>query len=311
MRADRLAARAAQRLGELRVRFGHTRYERSVQLFLRGLGQEIDGVLGSDHGALDENRLVYLEEARMLGERRPNLRIAAAHERQHARNSAQVFGEVLSRHGAAVAANALGPERFEDRLAATLARDGFVFDLVVGDGVVGELGFGAMSLRDMHRDAFDERGHELMGRRGIGTHGALHVGLARDDVARAAGVKLAHGDHGGLVGGELAAHDGLQRIYDFGGDHHGVAATLRHGAVAGRAVHVHTEPIGVGHARTGFAADGTRVDLAPDMHGKRAVDTLAYAGLAHHSSAGAVLLGRLEHNADLAVDVVGHVAQNL
>lgn len=47
VRADRLAARAAQRLGELRVRFGHTRYERSVQLFLRGLGQEVDGVLGS------------------------------------------------------------------------------------------------------------------------------------------------------------------------------------------------------------------------------------------------------------------------
>ena len=76
-------------------------------------------------------------------------------------------------------------------------------------------------------------------------------------------------------------------------------------------MNVHAEPVGVGHARTGFAADGTRVDLAPDMHGKRAVDALAYAGLAHHSSAGAVLLGRLKHNADLAVDVVGHVAQNL
>ena len=64
----------------LKIMMSRDMWEMCIRDSLRGLGQEVDGVLGSDHGALDENRLVYLEEARMLGKRRPDLRIAAAHE---------------------------------------------------------------------------------------------------------------------------------------------------------------------------------------------------------------------------------------
>ena len=53
------------------------------------------------------------------------------------------------------------------------------------------------------------------------------------------------------------------------------------------------------------------VDLAPDVHGEGAVDALGDTGADHHLGALAVLLGGLEDHADLAVDVVGHVAHDL
>ena len=311
MRIQRLGARAADRLSELRVGLRDARHEGAVEFLLRGLGEEVDRVLRRDHGTLGEHGLVDLEEARVLGERRPDLRVAAPDEGEDAGHAPQVLGEVLAGHRAAVAAHALGAQRFEDGLTAALARGGLILDLVVGDGVLGELRLGAMSLGDVHGDALYESGHELVGRRRIGANGALHMGLAGDDVARAACMQFAHGDHGGLVGGELAAHDRLQRVDDLGRHHHGVTAALRHGAVAGGAADVHAEPVGVGHARPGLAADGARVNLAPDVHGKGPVDALAHARFAHHAATGAVFLGGLEHHANLAVDVVGHVAQDL
>ena len=49
----------------------------------------------------------------------------------------------------------------------------------------------------------------------------------------------------------------------------------------------------------------------PDVHGEGAVAVAVRAGCHHHLAALAVLLGGLEHHADLAVDVVGHMAQDL
>ena len=47
------------------------------------------------------------------------------------------------------------------------------------------------------------------------------------------------------------------------------------------------------------------------MHGKRAIHAFAHTGADHHLGALAVFLAGLEHDADLAVDIVGHMAQDL
>ena len=135
--------------------------------------------------------------------------------------------------------------------------------------------------------------------------------MAGDDVSRGASVDLADGHDGGFVGADLARDDGLQRVDDLGGGHDGVGAALGHGAVAGRTLDVDAEPVGVGHARPGLDRDLAGVDLAPDVHGEGAVDALGDTGADHHLGALAVLLGGLEDHADLAVDVVGHVAHDL
>jgi len=63
----------------------------AVELFLCGLGQKVDGILGGHHGALGQYRLVNLVEARMLGVRGANLGVARANKGEHARYAAQVL----------------------------------------------------------------------------------------------------------------------------------------------------------------------------------------------------------------------------
>ena len=77
------------------------------------------------------------------------------------------------------------------------------------------------------------------------------------------------------------------------------------------AADVDAEPVGIGHARTGLAAHGAGIDLAPDVRGIGTVDAIEYARADHELGALAVFLAGLENDANLAVDVIGHVAQNL
>lgn len=77
------------------------------------------------------------------------------------------------------------------------------------------------------------------------------------------------------------------------------------------AANIDAEPVGVCHARAGLAAHGAGVDLAPDVRGIGAVDAIEYASANHELGTLTVFLAGLEHDADLAMDVIGHVAQNL
>ena len=204
-----------------------------------------------------------------------------------------------------------GAQAFDYCLAAALARGGIVFDLVIGDGVVGELCLGAQGGRGMLHDAAHELRHFLVGRISVGAHRAGEVGRAGDNVARGAAVQLADGNDGGFVGANLARNDGLQGIDDLGGHHDGVVAALGHGAVARGAADIDAEPVGIGHARAGLAAYGAGVDLAPDVRGVGAVDAVEDTRADHELGALAVFLAGLEDDADFAVDVVGHMAQDL
>ena len=117
-------------------------------------------------------------------------------------------------------------------LTTTLARGGIVFDLVVGDGVVGEFGLGAQGRRSVLHDAAHELGHFLVRLVAIGAHRAGKVGRAGDDVTRGAAMELADGDDGRLVGADFARDDGLQGVDNLCRHHNGVVAALGHGAVA-------------------------------------------------------------------------------
>ena len=77
------------------------------------------------------------------------------------------------------------------------------------------------------------------------------------------------------------------------------------------AADVDAEPVGICHAWAGLAAYGTGVDLAPDVRGVGAIDAVEHARADHELGALAVFLAGLEYDANLAVDVIGHVAQNL
>lgn len=293
------------------IGLGNRGDRRAVELLLRGLGQEVDGILGGYHGALGEYALVDLVEAGVLGIGGANLGVARAYKGEHARYAAQVLRKILARKRATIMALAGGAQTLNYSLTAALARARVVFDLVVGDGVVGELCLGAQGGRSMLHDAAHKLRHFLVGRIAVGAHRAGEVGRAGDNVARGAAVQFADGDDGGFVGANLARDDGLQGVDDFGGNHNGVVAALGHGAMARGAADINAEPVGVCHARTGLAAHGAGIDLAPDVRGIGTVDAIEYARADHELGALAVFLAGLENDANLAVDVIGHVAQNL
>ena len=194
----------AQFGGQVGVGFGNRGDRGAVELFLRGLGQKVDGILGGYHGALGQYRLVNLVEARMLGVRGANLGVARANKGEHARYAAQILREVLARKRAAVMAFAGRAQTLDHGLTTTLARGGVVFDLIVGDGVVGKFGLGAQGRRSVLYDAAHELGHFLVRRIAIGTHRAGEVGGAGDDVACGAAVQLADSDDSRLVGADFA-----------------------------------------------------------------------------------------------------------
>ena len=154
-------------------------------------------------------------------------------------------------------------------------------------------------------------GHLLAHVLGPGTHGARHVGTAGNDVARAAAMDFADGQNGGLEGRDIAADQHLQGHHQLGGNHHGVDALVGHGPVRARTFDIDAEPVGIGHARTGLAAYGAGVDLTPDVCGVGAIDAVEHTRADHEFGALAVFLTGLEDDADLAVDVVGHMAQDL
>ena len=166
----------------------------------------------------------------MLGVRGTNLGVARTYKGEHARHAAQVLRKILARKRATVMALTGGAQALDYSLTAALARGDLVFDLVVGDGVVGELSLGAQSCRGMLHDAAHELRHFLVGRIAVGAHCAGEVGRAGDNVARGAAVQLADGDDSRLVGANLARDDGLQGVDDLCRNHNGVVAALGHGA---------------------------------------------------------------------------------
>ena len=168
-------------------------------------------------------------------------------------------------------------QAFDDGAAAAFAAGGVVVDLEVGHGVVGEFRFGSKRRCRVLDDALDEFGHHFVRFGSIGAHRSREIRCAGDDVACRAAVEFTDGDDCRLVGADLARNDGLQRVDDCGTDDYRVVTALGHGAVTGRATHIHAEPVGVCHARTGLAAHGARIYLAPDMFGERAVDTFEHA----------------------------------
>ena len=301
----------AQLGGQVGVGLGNRGDRGAVELLLRGLGQKVDSILGGHHGALCQHGLVNLVEARMLGVRGANLGVARANKGEHARHAAQVLREVLARKRAAIMAFARGAQALDHGLTTTLARGDVVFDLVVGDGVVGKFGLCAQGCRGVLHDAAHKLGHFLVRLVAIGAHRAGEVGRAGDNVARGAAVQLADGDDSRLVGADLARDDGLQGVDDLGSHHNGVVAALGHGAMARGAADIDAEPVGVCHARAGLTAHGAGVDFAPDMRGVGTIDAVEHARADHELGALAVFLAGLEDDADLAVDVVGHMAQDL
>ena len=289
----------------------HVRDHRAVRLGLGRLGQKVDGVLGREHTALDEHGLVHLVVAGVLRVGGADLRVAAAQEGEHAGHAVQVLGEVLARERAAVVPYALLAQELHHGGTAARGRDRLVFNLGVRDGVVGELCLGSQAGGGVLHDAADVVGHGAVRGVAVGAHGAGEIGRTGDDVAGCSTVQLAHREHGRLVRADLARDDGLQGVHDLGRDHDGVVAALGHGAMAGGAAHVHAEPVGVGHAVARLAGDGPRVHLAPDMHRKGAVHAFEHTLADHELGALAVFLRGLKHYAHLAVDLVGHVAQDL
>ena len=222
----------AQPGGQVGVGLGNRGDRGAVELLLRGLGQKVDGILGGHHGTLGQYGLVNLVKAGMLGVRGANLGVARTYKGEHTRYAAQVLRKILARERAAIMALAGGAETFNYSLTAALARGRVIFDLVVGDGVVGELCLGAQGCRSMFHDAAHKLRHFLVGRIAVGAHRAGEVGRAGNNVARGAAVQLADGDDRRLVGANLARNDSLQGVDNLGGNHNGVVAALGHGAVA-------------------------------------------------------------------------------
>ena len=153
----------AQLGGQVGVGFGDRGNRGAVELLLRGLGQKVDSILGGHHGALCQHSLVDLVEAGMLGVRGANFGVTRTYKGEHARHTAQVLRKILARKCAAIMALAGGTQTLNYGLTAALARGRVVFDLVVGDGVVGELCLGAQGRRGMLHDAAHKLRHFLVG----------------------------------------------------------------------------------------------------------------------------------------------------
>ena len=98
----------------------------------------------------------------MLGVRGANLGVARTYKGEHARYTAQVLRKILARKCAAIMAFAGCTQALDHGLTTTLARGGIVFDLIIGDGVVGELCLGAQGGRGMLHDAAHELRHFLV-----------------------------------------------------------------------------------------------------------------------------------------------------
>ena len=73
----------AQFGGQVGIGLGNRGDRGAVELFLRGLGQKVDGILSGYHGALGEHALVDLIEAGVLGIGGAALGIARADKGEH------------------------------------------------------------------------------------------------------------------------------------------------------------------------------------------------------------------------------------
>ena len=71
---------------------------------------------------------------------------------------------------------------------------------------------------------------------------------------------------------------------------------------------VDAEPVGVRHARTGFARYRVRLDFAPDVRAINGVNALERPRCNHIARADRNLLGRLEDDAHLATQAIAHLA---
>ena len=124
----------------------------------------------------------------------------------------------------------------------------------------------------------------------------LQQRIVRDDVGLAPGLQSADGDDGGLSGGGLARHDGLQAQDGGGGHDDGVDGGLGHRAVGAAAEQPHLEAVGGGLGGAGAVADpagrGGHDVLAEDHVGLR--EAVEEAVVDHGLRALGGLLGGLE-----------------
>ena len=90
----------------------------------------------------------------------------------------------------------------------------------------------------------------------IGSQREAQRHLIGNDVAPRPAVNGAHGQHGRLLRIDLAADDGLRHEHKLRGEHDGVLAGLRRGAVSADAADGHIDAGAAGHQRS--ALDGNR-----------------------------------------------------
>ena len=135
-----------------------------------------------------------------------------------------------------------------------------------------------------------------------GAEGAADAGLVGDLILRFAGREGAGGDHGGLQRVDVAGHDGVERDDEVGDALHRVGGEMRHGGVAGFALHCDGEITGGGHHGAVMDHDGAGFQARPVMVAEHALagELLEQAVLHHGGGAAETFLGRLEDQVDRA-----------
>ena len=118
---------------------------------------------------------------------------------------------------------------------------------------------------------------------------------------------LGDGDDAGLQGIDRAADDGLQGAHEFGCDHHGIDAQMRHGGVGALAPDHDLEGVEGGHHRPRPESEGAGGQSRPVVHAVDGLhgELLEQAVLHHDPAAAFVFLGRLEDEVNGALELAG------
>jgi hypothetical protein len=148
-----------------------------------------------------------------------------------------------------------------------------------------------------------DRGQHLLPDRGFeGSHAQGQFCAFGDDVLLGAGSHGPHGQNGGVGGGDIARHDGLE-LHDCRSSHDDrVDGLLRCGPVRATAVQHDLQGIAARHDRSGpeqHPPGGHRSDVLAQRH-VRCAEPFEKAIGNHRRRAAADLLGRLDHQDDLA-----------
>mgnify|MGYP002621741539 CR=1 FL=1 len=119
-------------------------------------------------------------------------------------------------------------------------------------------------------------------------------------------MNLRDADHHGVQRMGVAAGDGLQRIHDLRGGHHGIHPHMRHRAMRALALHGDLENVEGGHHRPGPHGHLADIEAWPVVHAIDLLDRefLEQPVLDHDAAAAFILLRRLEDEIDRAVEIL-------